>query len=164
MTCGDGINVAQKRRVTPGLLSEPSVPEMSMHYRVLGPDGGSVSAADLRRLFRGQRLSQARRNRLAQGGRILVLCGSRVVGIAAFDRSDVDVRVYEVGLDAESVCATDDIINYLLDALELACMASGTRRLILLPGVVLNATITRHRGYVMQGAGHPGACAQKTFA
>jgi hypothetical protein len=135
-----------------------------MHYRVLGPDGGSVSTADLRRLFRGQRLTAARRNRLTQGSRILVLCGTRVVGLAAYDRSDTDVRVYEVGLDPESACGTDDIADYLLDALELACLASGTRRLVLPPTVMLNATIMRRRGYVTQGEGRPGAWAQKTFA
>ena len=135
-----------------------------MHYRVLGPDSGGVSATDIRRLFRGQRLTAARRNRVAQGARILVMCGSRVVGIAAYDRSDVEVRVHELGMDTESACGTDEIATSLLDALELACMASGARRLVLLPRAVLNPTLTRRRGYLTLGEGGPHSWVQKTFA
>ena len=135
-----------------------------MHFRVLGPDNGGVASTDLRRMFRGQRLTAARRSRLAQGGRILAMCGSRVVGMAAFDRADGELRVYEIGMDPESSCGTDEIANGLLDALELACMASGARRLLLLPRAVLNATLTRRRGYVTIGEGGPGAWVQKTFA
>ena len=91
-----------------------------MNFKVLGPDADGVGAADLRRLFRGQRLTAARRNRLARGARILALCGSRVVGVAAYDRVDRDVRVYELGMDPESACGTDEIADGLLDALELA--------------------------------------------
>jgi hypothetical protein len=135
-----------------------------MHYRVLGPDGGGVAAADLRRLFRGQRMNAARRNRLEQGGRILAMCGMRVVGLAAYERSEGEVRVYELGMDTESSCGTDEIANSLLDALELACMASGARRLLLMPRAVLSPTLTRCRGYVTMGEGGPGAWVQKTFA
>ena len=135
-----------------------------MHYRVLGPDSGSVPAADIRRLFRGQRLNAARKNRLARGSRILVMCGARTVGIAAYDRSETELRVYELGMDAESACGTDEIANSLLDALELACMAGGARRLLVWPRSVLNPTLTRRRGYVTIGEGGPNTWVQKTFA
>jgi hypothetical protein len=135
-----------------------------MHYRVLGPDSGSVAAADLRRLFKGQKVDAARRNRLTQGGRILAMCGQRVVGLAAYERSEGEVRVYDIGMDAGSICGTDEIANSLLDALELACMASGARRLLLLPRAMLNGTLTRGRGYVTMGEGTSSTWVQKTFA
>jgi hypothetical protein len=135
-----------------------------MQYRVLGPDSTHVPVADLRRLFRGERLTAARKNRLALGGRILAMCGSRVVGLAAYERADRDVRVYELGMDAESACGTDDIANGLLDALELACLASGARRLLLLPRTALNGSLLRRRGYLTVGEGHSGAWVEKTFA
>ncbi|MDO8835871.1 MAG: hypothetical protein Q7V01_09750 [Vicinamibacterales bacterium] len=137
---------------------------LPLHYRVLGPDSGGVSVTDIRRLFRGQRLTAARRNRLAQGARILVMCGPRIVGIAAYDRADAEVRVYELGTDTESACGTDEIATSLLDALELACMASGARRLLLVPRAVLSPTLTRRRGYATIGDGGPGTWVQKTFA
>jgi hypothetical protein len=88
----------------------------------------------------------------------------RVVGLAAYERSEGEVRVYELGMDTESSCGTDEIANSLLDALELACMASGARRLLLMPRAVLSPTLTRCRGYVTMGEGGPGAWVQKTFA
>ncbi len=135
-----------------------------MQYRVLGPDSSNVPVADLRRLFRGQRMTAIRRNRLALGGRILAMCGSRVVGLAAYERADRDLRVYELGIDTESACGTDDIANGLLDALELACLASGARRLLLLPRTVLNGALLRRRGYLTVGEGTHGAWVEKTFA
>lgn len=135
-----------------------------LHFKVLGPDVGGPALADLRRLFRGQRLVAARRNRLSQGGRILALCGTRAVGIAAFDRVDRDVRVYELGMDPESACGVDEIEDGLLDALELACMASGARRLVLLPRATPNRTVARRRGYVTMGEGTSGAWMEKAFA
>lgn len=135
-----------------------------MHYRVLGPDVGGVGPVELRRLFRGQRLTAARRNRLAHGSRILAMCGARVVGIAAYERVDRDVRVYELGMDPESACGTDEIANGLLDALELACMASGARRLVLLPRMAVNSALVRRRGYATIGEGTACGWVEKTFA
>lgn len=135
-----------------------------MQFRVLGPDSGSMAVTDLRRLFRGQRLTAARRNRLAQGSRILAMNGSRIVGVAAYDRADGEVRVYELGMDPESSCGTDEIANGLLDALELACMASGARRLLLMPRASLTGPFMRRRGYATIGEATGGAWVQKTFA
>ena len=119
----------------------------AMHVRVLGPDGGGPSVAELRRLFRGQRMSAIRRSRLEQSGRILALCGTKVVGLAAYERSDRDVRVVEVGMDLESPCGGEAIANGLLDALELACLASGAWRLVLLPRADVSAAVMSRRGF-----------------
>ncbi|MCX6551731.1 MAG: hypothetical protein NTY02_12140 [Acidobacteria bacterium] len=135
----------------------------SMHFLVLGPDGPGPSLADLRRLFRGQRLTAARRNHLAEGGRILALCGPKVVGLAAYERTDRDVRVGDVGLDPDSPCGIDGVANGLLDALELACMASGARRLVLLPRVELPVPLLQHRGFTMIADGGAGTWFEKRF-
>jgi hypothetical protein len=134
-----------------------------MHYRVLGPDPGGVSAADLRRLFRGQRLTPARRGRLQQGSRILALCGRRVVGLAAYDRSDRELRVDEVGLDATSACAPAEIADGLLDALELGCVAGSVRRLVLLPRTDLMDDVLHRRGYAAIAKVTAGTWYEKRF-
>lgn len=134
-----------------------------MHFRVLGPDTGGVSPADLRRLFRGQRLTPARRGRLERGGRILALCGRRVVGLAAYDRSDRELRVEEMGIDAASPCAPDVIANGLLDALELGCVAGSVRRLVLLPRAGLFDEVLRQRGYSALAQAAVGTWYEKRF-
>lgn len=134
-------------------VSDYAAAASAMHFRVLGPDGGGPSLPELRRLFPGQRLSATRRSRLEQSGRILAMCGPKVVGLAAYERSDREVRVTEVGMDQHSPCGVDGISNGLLDALELACMASGARRLLLLPGAGFPAVVLSCRGYVAIAAG-----------
>ncbi len=134
-----------------------------MHFRVLGPDSGGPTPTDLRRLFKGQRMTAARRSRLGLSGRILSMCGTRVVGLAAYERSERELRVTELGLDQTSACGTDEIAIGLLDALELACMASGARRLVLLPRATLADALLRRRGYVSIAEGAAGNWFEKTF-
>jgi hypothetical protein len=134
-----------------------------MHFRVLGPDTGGVSLADLRRLFRGQRLTLARRSRLEQGGRILALCGRRVVGLAAYDRSDREIRVEEVGIDTTSPCPPAAIADGLLDALELGCVAGSVRRLVLLPRTGVTDDVLRRRGYSAIAQATAGTWYEKRF-
>ena len=114
-------------------------------------------------MFKGQRLSAARRVRLEHGGRILALCGSRVVGMAAYERNDRELRVGDVGLDTESPCGGEAIANGLLDALELACLASAARRLVLLPRVGLPAPLLQTRGYTAISDGGAGTWFEKRF-
>ena len=77
----------------PGLDYARAGEATPMQFRVLGPDSGGPTTPDLRRLFRGQRMTAARRSRLCQSGRLLALCGTRVVGLAAYERSDREMRV-----------------------------------------------------------------------
>jgi len=141
--------------------SEPVLPPMQM--RVLGPGYGPLSPADLRRLFRGRRLTPARRERLANSGRIVAACGSRIVGVAAFERADGELRVHEFGIDTTSPCSADQIANALLDALEVACLAGGGRRLVLLPRAAVAGVMLRRRGYVTIAEGCAGSWFEKTF-
>lgn len=140
-----------------------SVDAPPMHFRVLGPDAAGVSLADIRRLFRGQRLTPARRARLAQGGRILALCGRRVVGLAAYDRNDRELRVEEVGIDQAAACPSTAIADGLLDALELGCVAGNVRRLVLVPRVGSFGGVLQQRGYAAIAIGTGGTWFEKRF-
>lgn len=135
-----------------------------MHFRVLGPDVGGVSVADLRRLFPGQRLTLARRHRLEQGGRILALCGHRVVGLAVYDRNDRELRVEEIGIDPDSLCPPADVADGLLDALELGCVAGSVRRLVLRPKAGLYEEVLQKRGYTAIARATAGTWYEKRFA
>jgi hypothetical protein len=135
-----------------------------MHFRVLGPDMGGVSAADLRRLFPGQRLSSARRRRLEHEARILALCGRRVVGLAAYDRTDRELRVEEIGIDTDSTCPAAGIADGLLDALELGCVAGSVRRLVVMPRAGLCDEVLQKRGYTPIAGAAAGTWYEKRFA
>jgi len=136
---------------------------LPMQFRVLGPDSGGPSPTEVRRLFKGQRMTAARRSRLGQSGRILAMAGTRAVGLAAFERSEREMRVTELGVDPDSAGGTDQIVAGLLDALELSCMASGTRRMVLLPRATMATAVLRRRGYVSIGEGSAGSWFEKTF-
>jgi hypothetical protein len=71
------------------LLTSPDVPTLTeeapthpippdMRVRVVGPDSATLTTTELRRLFRGRRLTPARRERLANSGRVVASCGSQI--------------------------------------------------------------------------------------
>ena len=134
-----------------------------MQVRVVGPDAAGLTPADLRRLFRGRRLTPARRARLANSGRVTAACGNRIVGVAAYERADGELRVHEFGADASTPCTLDQIATALLDALEIACLAGGGRRLVLLPRAAVAAHLLRPRGFVTIAEGCAGSWFEKLF-
>jgi hypothetical protein len=136
----------------------------SMQFRVLGPDCGSVPPNDLRRLFRGQRLTAARRTRLDQGARVLAMRGRRLVGLAAYERADRELRVYEFLVDAGPAGSSDEIAGGLVNALELACLAGGARRLVMLPRATTDTAVLARRGFRAIAEGSVGTWFEKTFA
>jgi hypothetical protein len=165
-TVGLGTGVAQLASVRTVSEQAPTgSPFPPMQVRVLGPDCAPLSASDLRRLFRGHRLTPARRSRLAQSGRIVAACGNRTVGVAAYDRADGELRVHEFGVDTTStLCTEEQVVHALLDALEVACLAGGGRRLVLLPRAAIASSLLRRRGFVTIAEGCAGSWFEKTFA
>jgi hypothetical protein len=139
----------------------PQVP--TVQVRVVGPDAACLTSGDLRRLFRGRRLTPARRERLRNSGRVVAVCGKRVVGLAAYERVDDELRVHEFGVDAATPCRLDEISTVLLEALEVACLAGGGRRLVLLPRAAIAAPLLRVRGFVPIADGCAGSWFEKLF-
>lgn len=134
-----------------------------MRVQVLGPDSADVPAADLGRLFRDRPLTPARRQRLSGSARLIAVSGSQVVGLAAYERTGDDVRVHDIGLDEAAPAGSDEIADALLEALEMACLAGGARRLVLLPRAALAVSSLLTRGYVPATEGS-GPCAySRTF-
>jgi hypothetical protein len=144
-------------------LIEQSVALNPVNIRVVGPDAASLTPTDLHRLFRGRRLTPARRERLRNSGRVVANCGSRVVGLAAYEREDSELRVHEFGVDTSSSCSLEQVATALLDALEIACLAGGGRRLVLLPRAAFAGQILRSRGFVPIAEGCAGSWFEKLF-
>ncbi len=135
-----------------------------MRVRVLGPDTAEVSDEDLHRLFKGRHLTPARRHHLADTGRVVAVCGPRIVGLAGYERLDAEFRVHEFGIDDTSPCCLEEIAAALLDALETACLAGGGTRLVLLPRASVGAGFLRQRGYAPIAEASAGSWFVKRFS
>ena len=134
-----------------------------MQVRVVGPDCAGLTSTEVRRLFRGHRLTPARRQRLDASGRVTAACAGRVVGVAAYNLTDTELRVHEFGVDASSPCQVEAIASTLLEALEIACLAGGGRRLVILPRAAVSSTLLRARGFTTIAEGCAGSWYVKSF-
>ena len=138
-------------------LTSRSQPESSpIEVRVCGGDCEPMSDGDLRRLFPGSSLTQARLDRLRDLPRVLVIMGERTVGAATCHKVEGELRVPDLGIDpavgglrlvgGPPQPREREIINALLDAVEVACLAAGCSRIVLSPPKVSIGFLER-RGY-----------------
>jgi hypothetical protein len=148
-------------RVAQRLLDQDVSAPLSV--RVVGPESPAIGPSDLRRLFTGRTLSRLRRERLATAQRVVVLNGPRVVGLAAFDRCDDEVRVCELAVEPSICFGAHEILRQLLDALELACLAGGAKRVVLLPAAVVAASTLERLGYETVAESCAGGWLEKRF-
>lgn len=118
----------------------------ALEIRVSGPDCDPLPDADMRRLFPGSMLTEARLDRLQNWSRVTVHCGDQIVAVATCNKSDLELRVPDIGLDKACGCSTHEVMHALLDALEVAGVAGGCRRLVLMPPRESSTPLGR-RGY-----------------
>jgi hypothetical protein len=111
----------------------PSVSTEALEASVVGPHSEPLLDEDIRRLFAGSALTQQRLDRLRKWPRMLVRCGDRIVAVATCDRAQDELVAPDIGLADDMTCRTSDVLAALLDALESACIAGGSNRVILSP-------------------------------
>lgn len=155
------------------LFPPQAVADMAaLDVRVTGPDCDELSDGDLRRLFPGSSLTGTRLDRLRQWPRVVVTLGGDVVAVATCQKTECEMRVPDIGMDVPAMeagyatvcrCSERDIINTLLDAVELACVAGGCRRVIVSPPRVSLAFLER-RGYVRVNERCAGGWIEKTLS
>jgi hypothetical protein len=116
----------------------------------------------LRRLFPPTALTDARLERLTTWSRVLATCDGVVVGVATYRRTDQELRVADFGVDESCACSISEIVGALVDALELACMAGGCHRVLLIPPLPTIAAL-RKRGYAVISEGCAGSWMERTF-
>lgn len=134
-----------------------------LHVRMLGPDAPAPASTELRRLFAGRSLSRQRRERLLSSPRVVAVLGDRIIGLAAFERSNEEVRVYEMAVAGGLHFSAFDIVRQLLEALELSCLAADCRRLVLLPAAVVATGPLECLGYRLLAEGSAGGWVEKVF-
>lgn len=137
-------------------------PKTEFQIRVLGPDKHAVAVADLTRLFPDAALSPGRGVRVMEGPCLIAVCGERVVGAAAYHRTELELRVTDLGVSPDCDCRRENIVCALLDALELAYLAGGSDRLVLRVPDDLSGSVLQRRGYVITN-GCEGRWAEKSY-
>jgi len=135
-----------------------------LHVRIVGADAPTLGPGDFRRLFAGRSLSRVRRERIERSTRALALVGERVVGLAAYERVAGELRVFELACEPTLCFSAHDIIRHLLDAIELACIAGGGRRLVLQPSAVVATGPLEWLGYRLVSDACVGGWLEKRFA
>jgi hypothetical protein len=136
----------------------------ALHVRIVGADLPALAPGDFRRLFSGRSLSRVRRERIESSTRALALCGDRVIGLAAYERTPLGLRVFELACEPTLCFSTHDITRHLLDAIELACVAGGCGRLVLEPSAVVATGPLEWLGYRLVADGSHGGWLEKRFA
>ena len=134
----------------------------AFRVQVLAGDAAPVPPADLARLFPRLRPFSPRFDRLAQSARIEVTREDELVGLAIYLRAEDELRVPELAIDPGPGNGRREVLNTLFDALEVACLAGGHRRLIVTPPAAALALLQR-RGYVLVREGCAGTWLEKQF-
>ena len=105
--------------------------------RVEGPEARGVTDADIRRLFPG-RSAGDRLNRLRNWPRIVVRIDDVPVGVATFTQTPIEMQIPDFAVDIPPVLDLDhgnvrpQIISALLEAIEIAALAAGCRRIVII--------------------------------
>jgi hypothetical protein len=142
----------------------PSLPPpVPLHVQVLGPDTGEAATAEIRRLLSARPNGRIGRDRLAHATRVVARSGARAVGVAAYERAGNELRVLELAVDPPPPLCAHHVIGQLLAALEMAALAGGCGRLVLLPAAVLGAAALEPLGYRLVTTGGSGGWLEKTF-
>lgn len=137
-------------------------PGSVLKLTVAGPERDPLPPADLMRLFGATALGAARLERLARWSRLVACCGQRPVGIVTYQGGSGEVRAPDFGLDITAACDVDRIVASILQGLEIACLAAGARRVVIMPPRGGEHVLSRY-GYAAVHEGCAGSWVEKTI-
>jgi hypothetical protein len=125
-----------------------------------------LTDADIRRLFPG-RMSGERLNRLRNWPRVVVRVDEVPVGLATYTQTPIETHVPDcaievpASLEYEHGQLAPHVTDSLLDAIEIASLAAGCHRVVVIPRAGL--TQLERRGYVSISEGCGGSWMQKSL-
>lgn len=144
----------------------PAQVPAALDLRVEGPDVSGLTDADIRRLFPG-RMSGERLNRLRNWPRVVVRVDEVPVGLATYTQTPIETHVPDfaievpASLEYEHGQLAPHVTDSLLDAIEIASLAAGCHRVVVIPRAGL--TQLERRGYVSISEGCGGSWMQKSL-
>jgi hypothetical protein len=144
----------------------PAPAPRELDLRVEGPDVKGLKDADVRRLFPG-RATGERLNRLRNWPRVVVRVGDVPVGVATYTQTPIETQIPDFSVDVPPSLESErryletQVLDALLEAIEIASLAGGCRRVVLIPSHGI-ADLTR-RGYVTINEGCGGSWMEKSL-
>jgi len=142
--------------------SEPA----ALDLRVEGPEARGLTEADIRRLFPG-RATGERLNRLRNWPRIVVRIDDVPIGVATYTQTPIETQVPEFAVDVPPAIELNhpdlrrQVMASLIDAIEIASLAGGCRRIVIVPAGPIK-DLLRH-GYVTVSEGCGGSWMEKSL-
>jgi hypothetical protein len=125
-----------------------------------------LTDADVRRLFPGRQAGE-RLNRLRNWPRILVRLDDAPVGVATYTQTPIETQIPDFAVDIPHSVDLDhanvrrQVMDSLLDAIEIASLAAGSRRIVIVPAGGIK-DLLRH-GYLAVSEGCGGSWMEKTL-
>lgn len=147
-----------------GSLSE----RVDLDVIVEGPDARGLTDADVRRLFPGNSPSGVRLNRLRNWPRVVVRVDDTVAAVATYTQTPVETQIPDFAIGIPSAVGpersrlAERVLDALLDAVEVASVAGGCQRIVLIPSVASVDDMER-RGYAVVRDGYAGSWMEKSL-
>jgi hypothetical protein len=130
---------------------------------VAGPENDALPLADLTRLFGPNALGTARLERLGRWSRLIASCGKTPVGVVTYQGAAGELRAPDFGLDIDGACDADAVVGAIIHGLEVACLAAGAKRVVVMPPRGGETTLAR-AGYVAVHEGCAGSWMEKSLS
>ena len=133
---------------------------------VEGPDVRGLADADARRLFPGT-LTSVRLNRLRNWPRVVARVDDTLAGVATYTQTPFEMQIPDFAISIPSALGTDRyglanrVLDALFDAIEVASLAGGCHRVVVIPSA--GTADLERRGYVVVREGCAGAWMEKSL-
>jgi hypothetical protein len=139
------------------------MPSTLLKLTVAGPEHDQLPADDINRLFAATVLGTARRERLNRWSRLVATCGKTPVALVTYQSAGAELRAPDFGLDALGCCELDAVIAAIVHGLEVACLAAGARRVVVMPPKGGEQALLR-AGYIAIHEGCAGSWMEKSLS
>ena len=145
----------------------PSIERGALDVLVEGSDVRGLTDADVRRLFPGSTLTGVRLNRLRNWPRVVVRVDDTLAGVATYTQTPFEMQIPDFAVSIPSTMGanryglTKRVLDALLDAIEVASLAGGCHRIVLIPSA--GATDLERHGYMVVREGCAGSWMEKSL-
>lgn len=139
-----------------------SVEKTVLKLTVAGPEHEQLPAEDINRLFATNPIGDARLERLNRWSKLVATCGDTPVALVTYQSAGSELRAPDFGLDPPACCDVCTVVSAVVHGLEVACLAAGARRVVVMPPKGGEQAL-RRAGYVAVHEGCAGSWLEKNL-